>query len=732
MKHVFLLLCIIISLKLYAHNWTFTPSDPEGGWVIKVVSDSSSTNIAVAINPLSGWRTIDATNWWEIDDLKYSFPEDVVAVGYGKFVLVNNDQIMLSTDYGISWSVVDYFNNICAISENYGDTIYLADDTLLYRSTNGGEEWHFVSSLPYEVTCIAYAPSDPDIIYVGTVHEIEDREITFLYKSTDGGFTWTSVFAETDTAEVDRIVDIEVSPQNPNHVFICFGIEQGPTMNLLYSSDGGLDWIPTALETPALILPNDVEFISEDTILVASIFVPGIFMGVWDGTAWHYTKVDSSANFLQIESYGNVIYASSCRGVFISTDRGFTWSPINSGMKSALVFGEKTVSNAVESTVMYSEFFGGSIYITNDGTSWFESFVPEIVFSEAKAIYKGDPDIAYLSSIGVTIENETTWTFHNIYKTTDGGLTWFPMDIVNVSPDSLSPFSELWVSPTDPNLLLSVNEIPHTDTNVVQRSTDGGQTWTPVLYDVMGFLFGSDTVFVMKHNTLYVSYDKGQNWEPLIPLYSPYDIVYDPAHACIYVASWSMVEKIDISDLSRDTVIISPQGYWYDVAIDVADNGVLYGTYSDPMTGVSYFFRKPYLSSTYELDTLDFVTAPVVRALSDAVLVGNWGYSFMYSEDAFYSVSESYTVFPVLSVRHNTLMDGTLNLTLNTNSDMELTLCIYDIAGRKIFEKPLKAHRGLNRFTIEKCLPSGIFLLMLRDGKGIVYSGKVINLRRNR
>ena len=62
----------------------------------------------------------------------------------------------------------------------------------VWKTTNGGRVWKpiFDDAHVASIGAIALAPSNPDIVYVGTGEETAGNGV---YKSTDAGKTWTNV-----------------------------------------------------------------------------------------------------------------------------------------------------------------------------------------------------------------------------------------------------------------------------------------------------------------------------------------------------------------------------------------------------------------------------------------------------------------------------------------------------------------------------------------------------------
>ena len=91
---------------------------------------------------------------------------------------------------------------------------------------------------------IAIAPSDPNVVYVGTgesAQHVDIQDGDGVYKSVDAGKTWVNVGLEA-TRHIAKIV---VSPNDPNLVYVAaFGheFETNPDRGVYRSKDGGKTW----------------------------------------------------------------------------------------------------------------------------------------------------------------------------------------------------------------------------------------------------------------------------------------------------------------------------------------------------------------------------------------------------------------------------------------------------------------------------------------------------------
>src|SRR5580765_496677 len=117
------------------------------------------------------------------------------------------------------------------------------DNGGVWRSTDFGSTWTpiFDSQPTGSIGAIAVAPSDPNIIYVGSGAGIIRPDLATgdgMYKSTDAGKTSTHL----GLRDSQMIANIEVDPKNPNRLFVAaLGHPYGPNeeRGIFRSTDGG-------------------------------------------------------------------------------------------------------------------------------------------------------------------------------------------------------------------------------------------------------------------------------------------------------------------------------------------------------------------------------------------------------------------------------------------------------------------------------------------------------------
>lgn len=177
--------------------------------------------------------------------------------------------IFKSIDYGVNWTavfdkqsslsigdvVIDPLNDSLLYAgtgePNTGGGSITYDGNGIYKSTNGGRTWTSKGLTNVgTIGKIAISKSNTNIIYVAAVGNIYQKSTNKgLYKSANGGTTWSNVLFISDSTSVN---DVVVSPLNANIVYATtwerisrpgIRVYGGITSNLYKSTDGGVSWI---------------------------------------------------------------------------------------------------------------------------------------------------------------------------------------------------------------------------------------------------------------------------------------------------------------------------------------------------------------------------------------------------------------------------------------------------------------------------------------------------------
>ncbi len=149
----------------------------------------------------------------------------------------------------------------------------------LYRSTDGAESWkHISTSLPLGwPTGFAVHPEDPKVIYLCASCGWH-CQTGGLYKTTDGGSTWTCIFNKESPDYLGRGLEsffVRLHPDDPETVYYSTG-----TQGLMLSRDGGKTW-SSFQELPF----DNIHRVTFDPGDHKVIYVTTFGSGVWRGPA---------------------------------------------------------------------------------------------------------------------------------------------------------------------------------------------------------------------------------------------------------------------------------------------------------------------------------------------------------------------------------------------------------------------------------------------------------------
>jgi photosystem II stability/assembly factor-like uncharacterized protein len=116
----------------------------------------------------------------------------------------------------------------------------------VWKTTNSGTTWNpiFDEEKSYSIGCVVLDPSNPEIVWVGTGENVGGRHVAFgdgVYRSDDGGANWKNM----GLGDSQHISEIIVDPTDSNTVYVA---SQGPLWSaggdrgLFKTTDGGATW----------------------------------------------------------------------------------------------------------------------------------------------------------------------------------------------------------------------------------------------------------------------------------------------------------------------------------------------------------------------------------------------------------------------------------------------------------------------------------------------------------
>jgi photosystem II stability/assembly factor-like uncharacterized protein len=362
----------------------------------------------------------------------------------------------------------------------------------LWKSTDGGLYWHSLfDNMPNEsIGAIGIAPSDPNIVYVGT-GEANNRQSSSIgdgvWSTTDGGKTWHHLGLD----KVQSIDRIAVDPTNPNIVFVAspghlFG--PNPERGLYKTTDGGKTWKPAKYMDPYTGF-NDVAIDpSNPKIVYASSFQR-------QRTWWGYNGGGAGS------------------ALWKSVDGGNTWTKLDGpGWPKPKdgIYGRIAISIfRNKPTTIYAQVEAGASAGTGGGTT---AEGGPARGGRGGAAESGETPAGAGAGGGGRARGAAAPpnpSGSGVFRSDDGGKTWQFMSNQNQRP---TYFSQIRVDPVNDKKLF-VGGTP------AQMSLDGGKTWTGLdasHTDYHAFWINPKdprTVWVGHDGGIDVSNDGGYHWD---------------------------------------------------------------------------------------------------------------------------------------------------------------------------------------------------------------------------
>lgn len=349
-------------------------------------------------------------------------------------------------------------NRVTSVAGVAGDrTTYYAGAASggLWKTSDGGNTWRpvFDDQPVSSIGAVATAPSDPNVVWVGTGEPFIRSNISVgwgVFKSTDAGKSWTRMGLE-QTGRISRIV---IHPTNPDIVYMAaLGHSYGPQPDrgIFRSMDGGKSW-------------EKVLFVNDSTGASDLVMDPNnpriLFAGMWQ---------------LEMHTWGR-LSGGAGSGIWMSRDGGTTWKRLTGAGLPTTHVGKiglamsKANSNRVYAlieagdglpAVNVKETTRGRLWRSDDGgTSWqVVSYDQQVAgrthYYNRMAAMPDNPDEAYFLT--------ASWA-----KTVDGGRT------ITDPPFSSTPggdHHDIWIDETNAQRLIVSHD------GGISITENRGQTW---------------------------------------------------------------------------------------------------------------------------------------------------------------------------------------------------------------------------------------------------------------
>ncbi|HYL15206.1 MAG TPA: transcriptional regulator [Terriglobales bacterium] len=271
-------------------------------------------------------------------------------------------------------------------------------------------QWTSLGPEGGDVRSLAYDPSNPDHIFLGTSTGV-------LFVSNDGGRSWNR-FAHLGSGD-DYVLDhIAFDPQNSKKIYVsAWSFQSQQTGDVFRTHDGGKNW--EALSAMHGKSVRALAVSASDTRVLVAGALDGVYRSSDGGNNWQRISPANHADIKNVESIAvdpqnpNVVYAGTWHLAWKTPDGGATWEHIKKGMIDDSDVFSIIVDKANPSVVFASACSG--IYKSENAGALF-SKIQGIPFSARRTrVLKQDPSNSAIVYAGTT---------EGLWKSMDSGKTW--------------------------------------------------------------------------------------------------------------------------------------------------------------------------------------------------------------------------------------------------------------------------------------------------------------------
>jgi photosystem II stability/assembly factor-like uncharacterized protein len=419
------------------------------------------------------------------------------------------DGIYKSTDAGATWKRVGL-----ALSEKIGrmaidprnsDVVYVAaqgplwaagGERGLYKTADGGATWKAVLQISENtgITDVVLDPRNPDVLYAASYQRRRNPGLLIgggpesaIYKSENAGANWRKLTNGLPTVDIGRI-GLAISPQNPDVLYATIAA-QGDASGFFRSADKGETWVKQSNwvsgdpQYYGEITPDPARFDHLCGVAVTpactrdggKTFQP-VTWGVHSDH--HYIAFDPSDTLH--------MWDGNDGGLYETMDAGRTWHHFEN--LPILQFYRIAVDNAVP----FYNVYGGTQDNGSPGTPTRSPSAMGIRSSDVLSVNGGDGFYARIDPVDPAIiyASSQNAAFVRLDKRTGTS--------TSIAPPRFGPDSVRTRLAFEVPLIISPHkrERLYVFTNVLYKSEDRGDHWTPVSKDLTRSL-NRDTFTVM-------------------------------------------------------------------------------------------------------------------------------------------------------------------------------------------------------------------------------------------
>jgi photosystem II stability/assembly factor-like uncharacterized protein len=361
-------------------SWTSTGPNNVGGRTRAIAIDPSNHNTIYAAGVSGGvWKSTDAgATWTPKSDYTQNLIVSCLAIdpnntntiyagtgeGFFNIDALRGSGILKSTDGGGTWTLLQTFNSLVLNVKYYyiykvivrpdnSNVLYAALLGGIWKSTNAGTSWNritTVGSTSYFCTDLVIDPNNSNTLYAAFGFDLDSPAHDGVYKTTDGGSTWSKLTSGFPTAGYGRI-SLAIGKNNSQVIYACLSDSaKYNTYAIEKTTNGGANWFAVVTPYDNTAAVNDTHMgnqgwynnvITVDPLGTDTVYTGGInlFKTVNGGTSWTRISDGYSTPYVHVDQHAivfdqtntSIVYFGNDGGIFKTTNGGSSFSAQNSG-----------------------------------------------------------------------------------------------------------------------------------------------------------------------------------------------------------------------------------------------------------------------------------------------------------------------------------------------------------------------------------------------------------------